>query len=123
MNAGVVAADDDPDILLLVSIAVRKAGLELRATASDGDAALAAIREHRPALAILDNSMPGLTGLEVCRAVREDPAMTGIRMIMLSASVDERAQEVAADAGFDHFRSKPFSPREFADFLSLEVAR
>ena len=121
MNPGVVAADDDPDILLLVSIAVRKAGLELIATASDGEAALAAIREHRPEIAILDNSMPGMTGLEVCRAVREDASMAGVRIVMLSASVDEDAQSSAAEAGVDHFHTKPFSPREFADFLSLEA--
>jgi CheY-like chemotaxis protein len=123
VKPGVIAADDDPDILLLVSIAVRRAGLELMATASDGDAALAAIREHRPAIAILDNSMPGMTGLAVCRIVREDPAMAGIRIIMLSASVDEEAQQIATGAGVDHFHPKPFSPREFAEFLSLEAVR
>ena len=123
MNPGVVAADDDPDILLLVSIAIRKAGLELLATASSGDAALAAIREHRPSIVVLDNTMPGMSGLEVCRAIREDSSITGTTVIMLSASVDERAQKLAESAGADHFRSKPFSPREFADFLSVEAAR
>jgi CheY-like chemotaxis protein len=123
MTAGAVVADDDPDILLLVSIAVRRAGLELLAATSDGAAALAAIREHRPAVAILDNSMPEMTGLEVCRAVRADPSLAGVTIVMLSASVDEEAQLVAATTGVDHFHTKPFSPREFAEFLSLEAVR
>ena len=121
VTRGVVVADDDPDILLLVTIAVRKAGLDLLAAVGDGEAALAAIREHRPFLAILDNSMPGMTGLEVCRAVRDDPSMAGMRLVMLSASVDEEAQQVAAGAGVDQFRIKPFSPREFAEFLSTDA--
>ena len=120
MNSRVIAADDDADILLLVGIAVRKAGLELVASAHDGQAALAAIREHRPAIVILDNSMPGMTGLEVCRAVRDDPSLSGTTIVMLSASVDDHAQQIAFSAGADHFHAKPFSPREFADFLSLE---
>lgn len=120
MNARVIAADDDADILLLVGIAVRRAGLDLVASAQDGQAALAAIREHRPTIVILDNSMPGMTGLEVCRAVRADPSLAGTTIVMLSASVDDHTQQVAFTAGADHFHAKPFSPREFAEFLSRE---
>jgi CheY-like chemotaxis protein len=119
MNWTVVCADDDPDILGLVTLAVQRAGLQLVAAATDGAAALAAIREHAPDLAILDISMPALTGLEVCSAVRADPALSEVRIVMLSASVDDAARRVATDAGADHFLAKPFSPRELTAWLAI----
>lgn len=119
MTWSVVCADDDPDILGLVTIAVERAGLALVATAPDGDAALAAIRQHVPDLAILDVSMPGLTGLEVCRLVRDDPALADVRLVVLSASVDESARGIALESGADHFLSKPFTLRELTGWLAV----
>jgi DNA-binding response OmpR family regulator len=118
MTWTVVCADDDPDILGLVTIAVKRAGLTLAATAPDGDRALDTIRELVPDLAILDVSMPGMSGLEVCRLVREDPALDDVRLAVLSASVDESARSVALEAGADHFLSKPFGIRELTAWLA-----
>lgn len=118
----VVCADDDADILGLVSIAVDRAGLEVVGTAGDGDSALDAIRRLTPELAILDVAMPGRSGLEVCRAVRADPALAGVTLVVLSASVHESDRKVALEAGADHFLTKPFSPRELAGRLA-ELAR
>ena len=120
--ARVVIADDDRDIRALVSIAVRKAGLELVAATEDGDAALSAIREFGPDLAILDVSMPGKTGLELCRLVRADDAFSGIHLVLLSAAVDDHARAAGIDAGADEFLTKPFSPRELAAWLSELMA-
>jgi CheY-like chemotaxis protein len=119
MTWTVVCADDDPDILGLVRISVERAGLQLLASVSDGVAALDAIRSHVPDLAILDISMPELNGLDVCRAVRSDPALAEVRLVVLSASVDESARQVAIAAGADHFLSKPFSPRELTAWLAI----
>lgn len=119
MTYSVVVADDDPDIRALVAIAVRKAGLELAASVGDGALALAAIREHRPDLAILDVAMPELSGLDVCREVRRDEAMAGIRVLLLSASVDEASRSIGIDAGADYFLAKPFSPRELTAWLAV----
>jgi len=115
----VVVADDDQDIRSLVSIAVRKAGLDLVASVSDGALALEAILKHRPDLAILDVSMPEMTGLEVCRAVRGDTSIGDVRILLLSASVDEASQAIGIEAGADYFLAKPFSPRELASWLSV----
>jgi CheY-like chemotaxis protein len=115
----VIVADDDQDIRTLVSIAVGKAGCELLASVSDGALALAAIRLHQPDLAILDVSMPEMTGLEVCRALRSDPAIGDVRILLLSASVDEQSQSIGIEAGADYFLAKPFSPRELASWLSV----
>ena len=94
----VVIADDDADIRSLVAIAVNKAGLRLLANVGDGAAALTAIQLHRPDLAILDVSMPEMTGLEICRAVREDASFHDLRILLLSASVDENTQAVGGTA-------------------------
>lgn len=119
MSLTVVVADDDTDIRELVVITARRAGLEVVAAVPDGDAALAAIREHRPDLAILDVSMPGHTGFDICRAVRTDASLDDTRLLLLSASVDEKAQAVGRDAGADHFLPKPFSPRALVEWLAV----
>jgi len=114
----VVVADDDADIRALVAIAMRRAGIELVADVATGDAALAAIREHRPDIVILDVSMPGMTGLEVTAEIRADESLTGIRIFLLSAGVTEAAIQAGKDAGADEYLIKPFSPRELASRIS-----
>ena len=119
MTFTVVIADDDTDIRSLVTIAIGKAQLKMIASVGNGAAALAAIRELRPDLAILDVSMPEMTGLDVCRAVRADPAMGDVRILLLSASVDQESQQVGLDAGADYFLAKPFSPRQLTAWLAV----
>jgi DNA-binding response OmpR family regulator len=119
----VVIADDDPDIRALISIAVRRAGLELLAEAEDGDRAHIALQEHHPDLAILDVSMPGMTGLELCRLIRADDAFAGMHIVLLSAAVDDQARAAGIEAGADEFFAKPFSPREFGAWLSQLAIR
>ena len=114
----VIVADDDQDIRSLVAIAVGKAGLELLASVDDGAKALDAILEHKPDLAILDVSMPEMTGLEVCRAARSSE-VGDLRILLLSASVDEASQSIGIEAGADYFLAKPFSPRELASWLAV----
>lgn len=119
MTATVVVADDDHDIRSLVAIAVGKAGLQLVASVGNGALALEAILEHQPDLAILDVSMPEMTGLEVCRAARADDSVGDLRILLLSASVDEVSQSIGLEAGADYFLAKPFSPRDLAAWLSV----
>jgi len=119
VSTTVIVADDDQDIRSLVSIAVGKAGLELLASVGDGARALEAIQKHQPDLAILDVSMPEMTGLEVCRAVRGDSSIGDVRILLLSASVDEQSQSIGIEAGADYFLAKPFSPRELAAWLAV----
>jgi DNA-binding response OmpR family regulator len=63
--------------------------------------------------------MPELTGIEVCRAVREDEKLADVRILLLSASVDEASQAVGIAAGADYFLAKPFSPRELASWIAV----
>ena len=117
-----LVADDDADIRVLVGIAVRKSGLELVGTAIDGIEALDLVRELKPDLLVTDVSMPGLTGLELCALIRDDDELSGTRVVLLSAAVDEGAHAAGRDAGATEYLIKPFSPRQLADRL-VELTR
>jgi len=105
----VLVADDEEDIRLLVSLAVRKAGCTVVAAVADGAQALAAARTEQPQLVVLDVSMPEATGLEVCAALRADSATADCRVLLLSAgaSPDDVARGLAA--GADAYLPKPFT--------------
>ncbi len=105
----VLVADDEDDIRALVGVAVRRAGCELVASVADGESALTSARVELPDLAVLDVSMPGRTGLEVCAALRQDPSTAAVRILLLSAgaSPDDVARGLAA--GADAYLPKPFS--------------
>jgi DNA-binding response OmpR family regulator len=104
----VLVADDEDDIRALVALAVRKAGCTVVGSVADGSAALDLARAELPDLAVLDVSMPGATGLEVCAALRADAATSRIRILLLSAgaSLDDVAAGLAA--GADAYLAKPF---------------
>ena len=104
----VLVADDEDDIRALVGVAVRRAGCLLVGAEADGGTALATARAERPDFVVLDVSMPGATGLEVCAALRADPVTAGIRILLLSAgaSLDDVAAGLAA--GADAYLAKPF---------------
>jgi CheY-like chemotaxis protein len=104
----VLVADDEVDIRGLVCLAVAKAGCTVTASVADGAVALATARTGLPDLAVLDVSMPGATGLQVCEALRSDPATADLRILLLSAgaSPDDIARGLAA--GADAYLPKPF---------------
>jgi DNA-binding response OmpR family regulator len=105
----VLVADDEPDIRNLVCLAVGKAGGTVVASVGDGAAALAAAREQAADLAVLDVSMPAATGLEVCAALRADPATAAIRVLLLSAGASEDDVARGLAAGADAYLAKPFA--------------
>ena len=105
----VLVADDEDDIRALVGLAVRRAGCSVVGSVADGDAALATARAELPDLTVLDVSMPGRSGLEVCGELRADAATAGVRVLLLSAGAS--AEDVARGlaAGADAYLPKPFS--------------
>jgi DNA-binding response OmpR family regulator len=118
----VVIADDDLDILDLVVFKLAQAGFDT-VTVTDGVAALAAIAAELTSLAILDIMMPGLTGIEVLRQIRESETLSDLDVILLTA----RASDSDVDSGFANGASdyviKPFSPRELLQRVDAVLAR
>ena len=90
----VVVADDDVEIIKLVRRLLNRRDVKML-EATDGEEALRVIRENRPELVILDVMMPGQTGWEVCRAIREDDSLSQTAVIMLTG-IGERLNEMTS---------------------------
>ncbi|WP_433378445.1 response regulator transcription factor [Actinoplanes sp. CA-142083] len=118
----VLVADDDADIRDLVAFKLEQAGFEVIAV-EDGQTALEQARSRQPTLAVLDVSMPGLSGIDVCRMLRADPATSGMLIIMLTARVQEQDVEGGFSAGADDYVTKPFSPRELVSRIQALLSR
>jgi two-component system phosphate regulon response regulator PhoB len=118
----VLVADDDADIRDLVTFKLEQAGLDVVAVA-DGQAALEHARTQLPTLAVLDVSMPGLSGIDVCRMLRADPSTAAMLIIMLTARVQEQDVEGGFSAGADDYVTKPFSPRELVSRIQALLTR
>jgi len=103
----ILVADDDPDLLDLVAYALGQSGY-LVAKAGDGTAALGAFDAEAPDMVILDINMPGMTGFEVCSAIR---GRSTVPVMMLTARGEEQDLVRALDLGADDYLTKPFSPR------------
>lgn len=110
-NKKILVADDEVDVLNLVSTNLKAAGFNVL-KAEDGPAALDLARSAVPALIVLDLMLPGLSGLEVCKLLRADPATKLIPIIMLTAKAEEVDRIVGLELGADDYITKPFSPRE-----------
>lgn len=114
----VVIADDERDIVELVAIVLRRAGHEVLTT-DDGPEALALIRARAPDLCVLDGMMPGLKGFEVLRELRNDERTAAVRVLILTATVDEEREIRRHGVEPDGFIQKPFD----AETLLAEVER
>jgi DNA-binding response OmpR family regulator len=107
----ILVAEDDGDIAALIAHYLQKQGWEAHVAAA-GDEALAYVRRHPVDLVVLDLMLPGLSGLEVCRALRGDASTATIPIIMVTARGDETDRILGLDIGADDYLSKPFSPNE-----------
>ena len=110
----ILVVDDEPNIVLSLEFIMKQAGFQVR-TASDGEAALAAIAAEQPDLMLLDVMMPRKNGYEVCQAVRANPDWKGIRIIMLTAKGREVEREKGLALGADDYITKPFSTQEVVE--------
>ena len=110
----ILCADDDEDILSLVALRLRRAGYEV-VQAQDGHVALELARSRRPAVAVLDVMMPRLTGHEVLAAIRADDDLRDLKVVLLSARVQEVDVERGMEAGADAYLAKPFRAEELLE--------
>jgi two-component system alkaline phosphatase synthesis response regulator PhoP/two-component system response regulator VicR len=118
----VLVVDDEPQVVWMLQFSLEAEGYQTYA-ARDGVAALAEVREHRPALMLLDIMMPTMDGWSVLEHLQELPEEERPRVIVVSARSSLRDRAKAAELGADAFVAKPFSVDDLIDVLhGLEKA-
>ncbi len=118
----ILVVDDDTDIRELIEFKLVSMGHEV-VSERDGEGGLAAARSELPDLVVLDWMMPRLTGLEVCVALRDDPDLARVPIILLTAKAQEADVQRGFAAGADDYIVKPFSPRELASRVDALLQR
>jgi phosphate regulon transcriptional regulator PhoB len=111
-NKKILIVEDEPDVVDLLALQLRKAGGFSIATAQDGAEGLKKARAELPALIVLDLMLPRMSGLEVCKILKTDSSTHHIPIIMLTAKAEEVDRIVGLEFGADDYVTKPFSPRE-----------
>jgi len=114
--------EDDVDIAELVAHHLQRAGYLTEVLHSGGDV-LPHVRRAAPDLVLLDLMLPGLNGLEICRAMRSDPSLAAIPIIMLTAKSEEADRIVGLELGGDDYVTKPFSPKELVARVGAVLRR
>jgi putative two-component system response regulator len=109
MTPKVLIVDDDKALIQLVAATLDTQGWTLL-TATDGASALDLVQRERPQLVLLDIQMPDMSGIEVCRRIKADPATRDTVVIILTAMSREEDRQAALQAGADDYITKPFSP-------------
>ena len=107
----IMIVEDDRDIIELVRYNLEKENFRVQSV-EDGVSGLTQIRKTRPDMVILDLMLPRLSGLEICRELRQDVSLPRIPIIMLTARGDESDRVAGLEMGADDYVPKPFSPRE-----------
>ena len=120
MKPSVLIVDDEANIVLSLEFLMGEAGFDVR-VARDGEAALDAVRHRRPDVVLLDVMTPVKNGYEVCQAIRADPALRDVKIVMLTAKIREVEREKGLALGADEYVTKPFSTRELVERVTRLV--
>ena len=112
----VLVVDDEPDMRRFLVSALAKENTVIQA--ADGLAGLELARSRNPDLVLLDLMLPGMDGLDVCKALKSSPATKNMKVVLLTARVDEQSKLTALERGADDFLTKPFSTAELQTRLA-----
>jgi two-component system response regulator MtrA len=119
MKSRVLVVDDDPALAEMLTIVLRGEGFDT-AVVGDGTRALPAVRDIRPDVVLLDLMLPGMNGIDVCRAIR---AESGVPIVMLTAKSDTVDIVLGLESGADDYVVKPFKPKELVARIRARVRR
>lgn len=111
MTKKVLIADDEPNIVISLEFLLRREGFAV-SVAVDGEEALHKARAERPDLVLLDVMMPKMNGFDVCQALRADPELASMRVMMLTAKGRDTEVNKGLGLGADAYMTKPFSTKE-----------
>jgi DNA-binding response OmpR family regulator len=111
MAKRILIVDDEPNIVVSLEYLMRREGFET-AVAGDGETALAAVKALPPDLLILDVMLPAMNGFEVCRRLRADPGLAGLKILMLTAKGRDGEVAKGLGLGADAYVTKPFSTKD-----------
>lgn len=117
----VLVVDDEPDVLLLCRVNLEFEGYQV-VEAADGEAAMERIRAERPDVVLLDVMMPKMDGWQVLSAIKEDPELKDIPVVMLTAKVQDQDQIRGWSQGAADYVTKPFSPLALSQVLQDVLA-
>lgn len=121
MGSKVLLADDSVTIQKVVGIIFANEGYDLTVVGS-GDAALAKAREIKPDVMLVDALMPGKNGYEVCREIRQDPALAHISILLMTGAFESVDEEKNRQSGADDFIIKPFESQALIDATNRLVS-
>ncbi len=113
----VVAADDDADTLNVIKLKLEAHGLRV-ITVRDGQEAITAVRQYRPALVVLDVMMPRLNGFQVARMIKFDQQLKATPVILLTVRTQETDRILGTKVGADEYLTKPFDPQQLLDVVT-----
>ncbi len=113
----ILAVDDEPELLNMIDFTLRSEGYRV-ALARDGREALQQVQAQRPAMVIMDVTMPEMDGFEALRRLKEDPATEALPIVMLTARAEEADILAGWLRGADLYLTKPFDPFELLAHVS-----
>lgn len=119
MKPKILVVDDDMALAEMLTIVLRGEGFDPHVV-GDGTQALAAVREIRPDLVLLDLMLPGMNGIDVCRVLRAD---SGVPIVMLTAKTDTVDVVLGLESGADDYIVKPFKPKELVARVRARLRR
>src|ERR1700710_1483207 len=119
MKSRILVVDDDPALAEMLTIVLRGEGFDT-AVVGDCTRALPAVRDLRPDVVLLDLMLPGMNGIDVCRAIRSE---SGVPIVMLTAKTDTFDIVLGLESGADDYVVKPFKPKELVARIRARVRR
>ncbi len=112
--AKILIAEDEGSVRSLIRMTLDSGHTEIFEV-DNGASAVEIARRELPELLFLDWSMPGMSGIDVCRTLHNDPATAGIKVVMLTSRCDSSDRLAGFEAGADEYITKPFSPLQLLD--------
>lgn len=118
----VIVIDDEPFILMMIEDKLAKAKINV-ITLRQSNNAFDIIKKEKPDLVILDWMMPELSGIELCRIIKQDPDTSGIPIFMLTAKGQDSDEQLGLQYGVSRYITKPFSPKSLLEMVQETLGK